>query len=58
MYPSWSPDGTQIAFTADEAGNDDIYVMNSDGSDLRRLTDNDIAVSGSDLVTQRQADRL
>jgi len=33
-------DGT-IAFYSDRDGNPEIYVMNADGSDLRRLTDND-----------------
>jgi TolB protein len=37
-FPSWSPDGTRIAFAAeieDQAGdNDEIYVVNSDGSSI------------------------
>jgi Tol biopolymer transport system component len=37
--PSWSPDGTRIAFTSDRSGDTDIYVMNADGSSLSRLTD-------------------
>jgi Tol biopolymer transport system component len=40
--PSWSPDGTKIAFdsTIDEDGNRDIYIMNADdGSGQTRLTD-------------------
>ena len=37
-FPSWSPDGTQIVFSRTE-GNDGTYVMNSDGSDERQLTD-------------------
>ena len=37
--PSWSPDGTKIAFSESRNGNDDIYVMNSeDGSGIVRLT--------------------
>jgi Tol biopolymer transport system component len=39
--PTWSPDGTRIAFTSD--GNDgygEIYLMNSDGSGLTQLTQN------------------
>ena len=34
----WSPDGTSIAFTARVAGNREIYVVDADGSELRRLT--------------------
>ena len=33
LSPSWSPDGQHIAFSADE-----IYVMEADGSNYRRLT--------------------
>lgn len=36
--PNWSPDGTQIAFYSRRDGNHEIYVMNSDGSNVRRLT--------------------
>ena len=32
-FPSWSPDGTKIAFTSTRGGRLEIYVMNSDGSD-------------------------
>lgn len=45
--PAWSPDGTKIAFTSDRDlpginGNSgfEIYVMNADGSDAVRLTNN------------------
>jgi TolB protein len=41
--PAWSPDGTQIAFASDRKGNDDIFVMNSDGSQVRQLTSNPFA---------------
>ncbi len=36
---SYSPDGTQIAFTSTRDGFAQVYVMNVDGSDVRRLTD-------------------
>ena len=40
-YPSWSPDGTRIAFThnPDSEYEHSLFVMNSDGSYLKRLTD-------------------
>lgn len=38
--PSWSPDGSKIAFTSTRDGNTEIYVMNSDGSNSHRLTEN------------------
>jgi TolB protein len=40
--PAWSPDGTRLAFQSnrdnDSFQNFDIYTINADGSDLRRLT--------------------
>lgn len=37
--PSWSRDGTQIAFMSFRDGNAELYVINADGSHLRRLTE-------------------
>ncbi len=38
LTPTWSPDGKQIAFTGFDGGLSDLFVVNADGSDLRRLT--------------------
>ena len=38
--PTWSPDGSRIAFQSDRDGNHEIYVVSVDGADLIRLTDN------------------
>mgnify|MGYP000044180253 CR=1 FL=1 len=41
-HPSWSPDGTSLAFASNRNGNGnwDIYTMNSDGTQVTQLTDN------------------
>jgi len=36
--PVWSPDGREIAFSATRNGNQDLYLMNADGTNIRRLT--------------------
>lgn len=38
MQPQFSPDGSKIAFTSDRGGGDNIWVMNTDGSDKRQLS--------------------
>ena len=38
VWPAFSPDGNQIAFSTERDGNVEIYVMNVDGSDPRNLT--------------------
>ncbi len=35
---AWSPDGRKIAFSSAQAGPENIYVLNADGSDQRQLT--------------------
>jgi Tol biopolymer transport system component len=37
--PAWSPDGSQIAFSSDRGGSPHVYVMDPDGSNVRRLSD-------------------
>lgn len=36
--PTWSPDCSRIAFVSDRSAKPQIYTMNADGSDQRRLT--------------------
>jgi Tol biopolymer transport system component len=41
-HPAWSPDGNQIAFSREVGnGNNDIFVVNLNGSDVRQITDTD-----------------
>ncbi len=38
--PVWSPSGDRVAMVSTDPGNDEIYVINADGSGLLRLTNN------------------
>ncbi|WP_240695144.1 S41 family peptidase [Corallincola luteus] len=38
LFPKFSPDGSQIAFSAEYSGSRQVWVMNTDGSDLKQLT--------------------
>ena len=44
MWPAWSPDGRKIVFVSTRDRDPEIYVMDADGSNARRLT----AVPGRD----------
>ncbi len=37
-HPAWSPDGASIAFTSTRGGPYDLWIMDTDGSILRRMT--------------------
>ena len=39
LYPTWSPDSTQIAFLSFPEDNLDIYTMDADGSNIKKLFD-------------------
>jgi tol-pal system beta propeller repeat protein TolB len=37
--PTWSPDGSRIAFASSRAGNRQLFIMDADGSNIEQLTD-------------------
>jgi imidazolonepropionase-like amidohydrolase/Tol biopolymer transport system component len=39
--PRFSPDGTRIAFTSDRGGGDNIWVMDTNGANMRQVTHED-----------------
>ncbi|HLU06002.1 MAG TPA: amidohydrolase family protein [Woeseiaceae bacterium] len=41
IQPRFSPDGSEIAYTSDAAGGDNIWIMRTDGSEKRQLTKED-----------------
>ena len=45
VYPAWAktPDSAKIVFASDRSGSLDIYLMNPDGSEVVKLTDNPAA---------------
>ncbi len=51
MFPHFSPDGSQIAFTAQYDGNTEVYIMPAEGGKPERLTYT--ATLGRDDVTDR-----
>jgi Tol biopolymer transport system component len=40
FMPAWSPDGKRIAFVSRRDGNPEIYVIDADGANPKRLTSN------------------
>jgi len=39
-FPACSPDGKKIAFVSNRDGDNEIYVMDADGTNVRQLTNN------------------
>lgn len=37
-YPAWAPDGSRVSFVSDRDGTFNLYLVNSDGTDLKQLT--------------------
>jgi Tol biopolymer transport system component len=64
--PHWSPDGTKIVFHRNVVGSgNDIFVMNADGSNVRRLTmvgsagaDFSSAGPGADRISAEAGERI
>lgn len=45
-YPFWSPDGKQLTFNTKRDGNFEVYIMNSDGSQPRNVSNSPKSVEG------------
>ena len=41
VQPRFSPDGKKVSFTSDAGGGDNIWTMNTDGSDAKQITKED-----------------
>lgn len=51
QMPSYSPDGSKIAFVSDRDGNMNLWVMNADGSDLEKQSKERVNAHTSPLWT-------
>ena len=51
MQPSFSPDGAWLAFTSDQGGGDNVWMMRRDGSDARAVSDEDFRLLNSPVWT-------
>ncbi|HJS97099.1 MAG TPA: hypothetical protein VJ741_22720 [Solirubrobacteraceae bacterium] len=55
--PTWSPDGTRIAFVSERDGQvPDVFIMRSDGTDVRQITHD--SARKSELAWSPKGDRI
>ncbi len=63
-FPAYSPDGKEIAFIGEREGQRDLFIMNSDGTEIRNLTDDAVrdgdylcfSSDGRKIFTNRNVD--
>jgi Tol biopolymer transport system component len=55
LWPAWSPDGTRLAFVSDREGEQEIFLINADGTGLRQLTQGAGLVGGERALLSRPA---
>jgi Tol biopolymer transport system component/imidazolonepropionase-like amidohydrolase len=51
VQPRFSPDGSKISFTSDAGGGDNIWIMNSEGENVRQLTKEDFRLLNNAVWT-------
>ncbi|GAA5520391.1 amidohydrolase family protein [Aliifodinibius salicampi] len=51
IQPRFSPDGEKVSFTSDAGGGDNIWVMDTDGSNARQVTDEDFRLLNNAVWT-------
>lgn len=47
IQPRFSPDGKQISFTSDAGGGDNVWVMNTDGTEAQQITTEDFRLTNN-----------
>ncbi len=48
---AYSPDGKEIVFASNESGTMNLYIMNADGTDIRKITDTDYSYNGGPFLS-------
>ncbi|EPR72624.1 tolB precursor protein [Winogradskyella psychrotolerans RS-3] len=51
IQPRFSPNGKHISFTSDAGGGDNIWIMNTDGSDAKQITKEDFRLLNNAIWT-------